>query len=834
MKILSDKELYLEQSGFTPALRLDSRFTRRRAGIAVGLWGVLAAVCLFLTIFFLDQKPAVWMFLGGTEIFLGLYLLFSVYWFFLRHLEESKPLTLGEIKKFWEQEAYGRILNFSAARLLLAAGSSEDLLLGAFWRYVLAEPKFLWVWKRLNIPAKEFSRQQELRYPPAAALPLRELLLVSWQKALAGNHAEVTDWDILMAVFASDKIFQDLLFEFEVEEGDLQAVADWQRRREREAKTRSRFWTRENLLNTRGIGKDWSAGYTVYLDRFVLDLSASVRVNKPPGHLYGHKPQLEILERMLVRSAGSGNVGLVGEPGVGRHTLLRALAAKLNNGQTLGPLRYKRLLQIDTATVVAGAQSLNEVVERIETIFYEALRAENVILVVNDFDAFLDPHPEAGRVNATEALLPFLQSGLRIIGITTPQGYQATIGKNPQLMRLIAKLELSPPTPAQTLHILQDEVPRLERQSGLWFTHRALKEIVNLSEKLIQSLPNPEKSLEILQDAAVFVAVKLGERVVTAAHVQKVVTARTKVPVEKVAGEEKAVLLNLEEILHERIVNQQEAVQDLADALRRGRAGIASEKKPIGSFLFLGPTGVGKTETTKALARVYFGSEQRLIRFDMSEFQEQHSINRLLGDSDTGTGGLLTEEVIANPFSLVLLDEIEKAHPKILDLFLQVFDEGRLTDALGRSITFVNTMIVATSNAGAEVIREMIKAGKNPAAAREELLENLQRTGVFRPEFLNRFDAVVIFRPLSREELVRVATLLLQELNERLAGKEIQVKITPELAAGVATGGYSAEFGARPLRRYIQEHIENYLAKGLLSGEIQRGQVVEISPEILN
>ena len=285
--------------------------------------------------------------------------------------------------------------------------------------------------------------------------------------------------------------------------------------------------------------------------------------------------------------------------------------------------------------------------------------------------------------------------------------------------------------------------------------------------------------------------------------------------------------------MHQRIVGQNEAIREIAGALRRARSGIRSENKPIGSFLFLRPTGVGKTETTKALAAVYFGSEERIIRFDMSEFQDVHALNRLIGDADTGTSGLLTESIITNPFSLILLDEIEKAHPKILDLFLQMLDEGRITDALGRKVSFTNCMIIATSNAGAEMVREMVKNQDIHQGGKEKLLDYLQNQGIFRPEFLNRFDAVVFFNPLSAEDSTKVASLLLQELNGRLAEKDIRIRVTPELAAYVSKLGSNTQFGARPLRRFIQEHIENYIAEGLLSGSIKRGQEVEIPLSVL-
>ncbi len=830
MRILQSKQLYLEQSQYAAALRLEKQITRPRAGMVAAVSGLGALGFLFLTAWFLQSKSLAWVFLGSTQVFASIFFLALIYWLFLGYLKRDHELSIDQVRRAWQQEAYGSILTFFSAQIVEAAALDQDLLLRPMFKFLLGDKRFLWVLKRLNISPQSFAQKVADRYPPAAALPLAQLLRLAWQKALGGNHLYLEYVDLLIAVYELDKIFQQIIFDYELKEEDLREVGFWQRKREVGKRQRAKFWSRGNLLRSKGIGKDWAGGFTVNLDKFAIDLTQSVKFQPAPRHLYGHKDRLEVLERMLV---GGGNVVLVGEPGVGKRTLLRALAARINTGQTYGPLRYRRLLQIDSGGVIAGAASLNDVVARIQNLFGEALVAENVILVINDLDAFLDPHAEAGRVNATEALLPFFESRLQIIGLTTPQGYLATIGKNPQLVRRSGKLETQESSPKETLLILQDTVEALEQQSRLFFTYQALQEIVKLSTKLIQNLPNPEKSLEILEETATYVLTKTTDQLVFPEHVQKVVTLRTKVPVEKIAQEEKQTLLNLEEILHERIVGQHEAIMQIANALRRARSGIASEKRPIGSFLFLGPTGVGKTETTKALAAVYFGSEQRIIRFDMSEFQEIHALNRFIGDADTGTHGRLTEAVIANPFSLILLDELEKAHPKILDLFLQVFDEGRLTDALGRTIDFTNTMIIATSNAGAELIREMVRRGRSPTDAREEILDDLQRQGIFRPEFLNRFDAVIIFRPLQEPELQEVAKRLLTELNARLAEKDIQIKVTPELAAAVARGSFSPEFGARPLRRYIQENLENYLARGLISGKIERGTVVEINPSRL-
>lgn len=825
---MPQENVFVEQSGYSSVLSLERLISRKAAGIFSLAFGLLSLGFLFLTALFLPDRGVAENFLGGAEIFLGLFLSSLLLRLFIAYQESDHELTPIEIKTAWDSGNFGRALSFQAAQIVAESSRGDVLFLADFFTSLLRHEKFVWVLKRLNVSEEsfgEFSRS----FRPDQGLPLAEILRNAMQKAVAANHLHIRYGDIVVAVFESEPSLRDYFLKFEITEDDLKQAVYWQRRHDEQREAAGKFWHRERLLDTSGIGKHWAGGYTLNLDRVATDITAQTRLEKFPRHLFGRQVEVQTLSRMLLQG---GDAVLVGPPGVGRHTVLRAFAYLVNTGQVSRSLAYKRILQIDTGSIIAGTTSVNDIVAKIETLFGEAYRAGNVILVINDFDAMFDSTPEAGRVNATEALLPYLKSALQVIGITTPAGYAGTIGKNPQLRELMGKVEVAEPDNERMLLILQDAVREYER-GGIFFTLAAIKEIISLADKLIQDLPNPEKSLEILKDAAYYVAMETADKVVQKSHVQKVVSARTKVPVEKVEGEEKEKLINLESILHERIIGQDEAIQEIAGALRRGRSGVRSEKKPIGSFLFLGPTGVGKTETTKALASVMFGDEKNIVRLDMSEFQEIHGINRLIGDADTKTSGILTEAVIAKPFAVILLDEIEKAHPKILDLFLQVLDEGRLTDALGRTVSFINTMIIATSNAGAETIREMVKSGKNPAAAREELLDTILRQNLFRPEFLNRFDGIVIFRPLSEEELVQVAYLLLQELNSRLAAKNIQINITPELAQAVVKGGFSAEFGARPLRRYIQEKIENYVANGVIAGEYQPGTVIEIPPEKL-
>lgn len=814
---------YLVQSKYEGALALERRFPKKTAN-------GLALACFILALLFL--APAVLLLnerlLGLALIATAFWLVFLIYSLFLGFLQTDPDITPVEVKSIVQSSRFGELLTFFAARCLQRSVLGNRFYLLGFFRFLLKQENFLWLLGRLAVAPKTFEEKVVSGYAADAHLSVDEVLRAAARKALAGQHVEIRYSDILLAIYELDSAFQKIMFEFDVEAEDLAQVAAWYRRRRQERAARGRFWSRERLLSTPGLGKGWAGGYTVRLDSLAQDLTRQAEMMALPPHLYGRSQEVENLSRLLVQ--GAGNAVLVGLPGSGRHTVLKVSAYLVGRGLVWLPLQYKRLLQIDSSAIISGVTGAGQVVAQIERLFGEAYRAGNVILVVNDIDALFDPAQEAGRFNATEALLPFLQSRLHVVGITTPGGYQSTIGKNTQLMRFMPKLEIREATPPETLMILEDAVARTERGSGLKFSYFALKEMVMLATKLIQNLPNPEKSLEILEDTAVSVATKTGDTEVGPEHVRAVVSVRTKIPVEQVTGAEKETLLNLEDILHQRIVNQSQAINVLADALRRARSGVRSEKKPIGVFLFLGPTGVGKTETTKALAAIYFGSEQKIIRFDMAEFQEVRGIARFIGDPDTGQPGLLTEAVISSPFSLILLDELEKAHPKILDLFLPVFDEGRLTDALGRVVSFTNTMIIATSNAGSETIRQMVKGGEDLGRGRERLLDELLKQGVFKAEFVNRFDAVVLYRPLDQSELTQVAALLLQELNQRLADKDVQINVTAELAAAVARGGYSPEFGARPLRRFIQENIENFVAKGLLSGSIKRGDVVEINP----
>jgi len=376
--------------------------------------------------------------------------------------------------------------------------------------------------------------------------------------------------------------------------------------------------------------------------------------------------------------------------------------------------------------------------------------------------------------------------------------------------------------------LLENLALLLEYKYKKFISYPSLRDIIVYCSKYLPAIPFPEKAMDLLDTVVVYLA-QTKEKILLPKHVAKIVSEKTQIPVGEIEVKEREILLNLENLIHQRIINQEEAVKEVSAALRRARAEVTAGKGPMGTFLFLGPTGVGKTETSKALAEIYFGSETRMIRLDMSEFQNVGDIPRLIGSP--GQEGLLTTAVRESPFSLILLDEIEKAHPNILNLFLQVLDEGHLTDGLGRKVDFKNTIIIATSNAGAEIIWKDIRENKKLEIIKEDLLDVLFEKAIFRPEFINRFDAVTVFKPLSKENLLDIAELMLQKIKKNLAQKDIEFIITQPLKAKIAELGYDPTFGARQMKRVIQDKVENILAQAILSGELKRGNRAEIDPE---
>ncbi len=701
-----------------------------------------------------------------------------------------------------------------------------------FWE-LLRLPSSQFILMRLGMSPEEMRKGIEERVksgPLEAGKRYEEILMLACDSAAERKKPFLTVGDLLTSLAKHDAFFYNQLFQRELDSEDVKNISYWQESIEERIRNRERFWRYENLVRAPGIGRDWAAGWTVLVDQFSQDITEEIERTGFDLHLIGRDKELKEMERILAAS-GRHNVLVVGETGTGKETVVYGLGKLILQGKSLPELKHKRMIRLDVDALLAGLKTPGEMSERLIFVFNEMVRARNVLLVIESFDNFTGGEYGLGKVDITSIIEPYLESKhLQVIGITDLDGYHRAIERNAVLTKAFERVEVEEPDETETILILEDVVPSIEATHGVFVTYPAIRDTVKKAAKYLQDVAMPERAINLLSEVAVYVAKQKKGKVITSQDIDAVLTERTGIPIGKMAEKERDILVNLEEILHKRLINQEEAVRAVASAMRRARTGLASEKRPVGSFLFLGPTGVGKTETAKALARAYFGKEDAMIRFDMSEYQDDSSVNRFLGSPERGDAGDLPKAVRDNPFSLILFDEIDKAYPRILDLFLQILDEGFMTDAFGKRVNFTNTIIISTSNAGANLIKEYVERSVPLEKVREIVLDAIQKEGVFRPEFINRFDGTIVFQPLSHEHLLQISDLMLRDLAERLGEKDIALVITPELKEKVVKLGYQPEFGARPMRRVIQEKIEDQIAKKLLSGTIKRGDTITISP----
>jgi len=567
------------------------------------------------------------------------------------------------------------------------------------------------------------------------------------------------------------------------------------------------------------IGQILAFGYTKTLDRFgkrITGLNMFLSDSE--------KQALNQIEKILTRNQNN-NVLLVGEPGVGRHATIENLACAISTS-TLPNLSAKQLVYLDVISLAGTGKSIVEVKSNFESVILESKNAGNIILVIDQIDRILSSKDE--RIDLSEVFSQVLRENvLPIIGITTPDDFNVYIRTNPQVLKLFEKIEIDESTPLETLGILITKSLNYYSKDKIESHLEALIEIIERSNELLADRRQPEKALILLEEA-LSEAKNQGQRSLTVVLVDQLLSQKTNTPIGKIGGTEASKLKDLESVLHKRIIGQEEAIAEIAKAMRRARTEIEITPKPIGSFLMLGPTGVGKTETAKALAESYFGNENKMVRLDMSEFQGNDAMPRLIGDIATKSPGILTTRIRENPYGILLLDEFEKANPSIHNLFLQVLDEGFLTDAFGKKVSFSNVIIIATSNAGAEFIREEVQKGETDLS--RKLTDHVLEKSLFSPELINRFDGVIIYHPLVQEEIVKITTLMLTNLSKKLKeSKNITLEVTADLAKKVAEEGYDQTFGARPIKRLIQDKIEDEIAKMIIEEKVKNGDTISAS-----
>lgn len=583
-------------------------------------------------------------------------------------------------------------------------------------------------------------------------------------------------------------------------------------------------------IKTGGIARDWSFGYTPTLNRFGTNITSQVSNNiLMSSNLEQHK---DLVSKMVEQFSGNGkqNIALIGIDGVGKTTVVNSFAAKIANGSEKIPsnLRYRQVISLDASSLIAAAPGRGEIENLLNYILNEAYAAKNIIICLDNAQLFFEDG--VGSVDVSNLLLPIIQAGaLRMILTLDEQRFLQISAKNPALAQAMNRLQVKPANYDETLAVMQDKLLVFEHQNGVFYQFQALKEAFRLSERYIFDLEMPGRAVRLLEMSAGFA----DNKIVTASSVGRAVeqTMNVKVATADI-NEEKETLLNLENLLHARMVGQEKAVSAVANALRRARTGVRNQNRPIGTFLFLGPTGVGKTELSKALSEVYFNGENNIVRLDLNEFVNLEDVSRLIADGARDSSSL-TAQMMKKPFSVVLLDEIEKAHPNVLTALLQVLDEGILRDEKNREVSFRDAIIIATSNAGAERIQELISRGYDSSSAEEVIVNDLIASHEFRPEFLNRFDEIVVFEPLTKKNLLQIIDLMVAGVNKTLAGQKITVSVSPEAKLLLAEMGYDPKLGARPMRRVIQRVVENTIARKMLSGEAQAGANIEITPEIV-
>lgn len=576
-----------------------------------------------------------------------------------------------------------------------------------------------------------------------------------------------------------------------------------------------------------GLGRDLSFGYTPTLERFAVNVSNQVGGGILARQLEAHQQLLDQLIQQLAKG-GRQNAVLVGQNGVGKTTLVYCLAERLlrDNAGVPSELRYRQVMMLDPAGLISQARQPGELEALLNRILIEAHSAKNIILFLDNAELFFSNN--TGAVDVRNILLPALESGaLRMVLSMDEHQWLKLSHETPSLAQQLNRVTVNPLSETETMLVCEDQLLSYEYHNKVTYMYQALKTAYRLGARYVADQAMPGQALAVLQAAAQHAH----NGIVTAASVEKAVeqTAGVKVSTAR-QGEERDMLLHLEDLLHERMINQVHAVNVVANALRRARSGVRNQNRPIGSFLFLGPTGVGKTELAKALAAVYFGGEDHIVRLDLNEFGQTSDVSRLIADAAQDPRSL-TAQISKQPFSVVLLDEIEKAHPNVLNTLLQLLDEGILRDTNNREVSFRDAIIIATSNAGADRIRQYIAAGYKLEQFEEKFTNELIDTGQFKPEFLNRFDEITVFRPLAEDELMQVVDLMLGGVNKTLAQQQLSVQVAPEAKRRLVQVGYDPRLGARPLRRVVQRTVENILAKRVLAQEVSAGQVIEISLE---
>lgn len=756
----------------------------------------------------------------SASLFSGLYLLLSdskLGWLALL------PGSLAVMLWLWrkgdlEQTDYGqfqagtRILLHEALEMntlgRLKKKGGDGLSAYELWKALEPSEERYFIGNRYLLDASFF--ENLLSKDPGSAAQVWEHAKVLRDKHVADGF---TNMLVFVALVSSVPNVEQLLTRIQLSLGDIETSIPWMR----DIKEKRELVKLKKKLGR--IGRDWAYGYTPILGRLGHNISGSIEKH---GFFSDTRMHESIVEQIIQNLANNNAVALVGETGVGKTTSVYALAERLlADSRQPRQIRYNQVVEMDASSLIANAKRPGELEDLMIHILNEAHRAKNIILFFDEASVFFGAG--TGQVDLSHVLQPAIDSGsVRLIFALTPENWQ-------QLSRtgIAARLKsvVVPPADREnTLAVLRDQIGTIEYRHNATFTYQALNEGFKLGGRYETTQAMPGAALKILEQAVTASPEKFITREVVQAGVEQAYGIKLQTAQ---GSQESADLLQLEDKLRQYVISQDRAVTVVANALRRARSGVGNPDRPIGTFLFLGPTGVGKTELSKALARTYFGDEKAMIRVDMNQFVQSNDVQRLIKPMVGNELGFLGQ-VRKQPFSVILLDEIEKADTSVKNALLQMLDEGVMRDTDNKPVSFKDAIIIATSNAGADEIRRFIEEGKDITELEGTFVDTLISRGDFAPEFVNRFDEVVLFKPLAPDDLTQVIDLIIASINKTLDSQKVQVVLTPEAKRWLVDKGYDAKLGARPMRRMAQRYVENLVAKKLLEGSLQSGGTLNL------
>jgi ATP-dependent Clp protease ATP-binding subunit ClpA len=618
------------------------------------------------------------------------------------------------------------------------------------------------------------------------------------------------------ALYQNDKTFADFLSRYNITEELFLGALKWVDNDEWQVRNAERWWSRERLSRIQSVGRNWSFGKTYTIEKFGHRIMSDPVYSSLGDKWRIHMKDVESIERILIKTSGA-NVMLVPPTTEIGMEVVASLGKMLLTGKVLTELEDRRIFVIDTNLLITEAKNRSQLEENVVSILAQANKAGNIILVIPHMDTFIDGAAQIGVDIASLFAEVLSAPNIHIVGISGQKGFHESVETNNDLMQHFEKIKIEDADQGTGLRILLDESHFVERKTGVFFLYQSLHKIAKSAERFFVGATYSDKIIDLLEEVANKVNADK-RKIVTIEDINDVVAIKTGVPQGKIEEDEREQLNSLEDILHRRVIGQNEAIETIADVMRRGRAGITNPKRPIGSFLFIGPTGVGKTETTKALAENFFKSEEDIMRLDMSEFNGADAVEKLIG-SHHGDVGVLAEKILNKQYGVLLLDEFEKTTSKVMDLFLQILDEGQFTDGRGKKINARNLIIVATSNAGSDLIYKGQKT-------KQEIVDAIIDQKIFKPELLNRFDSVVLFHVLNEDHLRKIAKLMLQKLDKRLSDKGLKIDINDDLLNYLIKVGSNQKFGAREMNRAIQDEVEGLIAEKIVAGKLANNSSV--------